>query len=192
MANKIREIESVLKAAGRQNKYRVSFAFPPLVGTQTDLQSVDILAKSTTAPQKEIGVIELWNQGRKLPIPGDTVFDNVWTVSFYLGEAHDIRFDLLKWQDAADNFYTNKHSGDPSQIFADLRVEQLDSAGNSTAVYTLHNCFPSVVGEVTYDDSAENSPTEFDVTFTYSDWVIGTGETPDNESSNPTYNPTAL
>ena len=192
MANKIREIEQVLGAAGRQNKYRVSFAWPALVPAVTDLNSVDVLAKSTNAPQKEIGIIELWNQGRKLPIPGDTTFDNTWTVSFYLGEAHDLRYDLLKWQDACDNFYKNVHTGDPASIFSDLRIEQLDSAAKVTAQYTLHSCWPSVVGEVTYDDSAENSPTEFDVTFTYSDWVIGTGDLPDYSPGSPTRNQTAL
>jgi len=192
MAIKINEIENVLGATGRQNKYRVSFTFPAAISTATDLASVDVLARSTNAPQKEIGIIELWNQGRKLPIPGDTVFDNVWEVVFYLGESHSIRYDLLKWQDACDNFYTNKHSGDPSSIFADLRVEQLDSAGKVTAQYTLHSCFPSVVGEVTYADDAENSPTEFAVTFTYSDWVVGTGEEPDYTPIQPTKNPTSF
>jgi hypothetical protein len=192
MAIKIREIENVLGTSGRQNKYRVSFAFPAAVSTATDLASVDILAKSTEAPQKEIGLIELWNQGRKLPIPGDTTFDNTWTVSFYLGENHSIRYDLLKWQDACDNFYANRHTGSPSAIFADLRVEQLDSAGKVTAQYTLHSCWPSVVGPVMYDDSAENSPTEFECTFTYSDWVVGTGEEPDYTPIQPTKNPTAL
>jgi len=192
MAIKIREIENVLGASGRQNKYRVSFAFPAAVSTATDLASVDILAKSTEAPQKEIGLIELWNQGRKLPIPGDTTFDNTWVVSFYLGENHAIRYDLLKWQDACDNFYTNIHTGDPSAVFSDLRIEQLDSAGKVTAQYTLHGCWPSVVGPVTYADDAENSPTEFEVTFTYSDWVVGTSEEPIYTPIQPTKNPTAL
>ena len=192
MAIKIREIESVLGTSGRSNKYRVSFAFPNAVSTSTDLASVDILAKSTEAPQKEIGLIELWNQGRKAVIPGDTTFDNTWTVSFYLGESHEIRYDLLKWQDACDNFYINKHSGSPAAVFADLRVEQLDSAGKVTAQYTLHSCWPSVVGPVTYDDSAENTPTEFEVTFTYTDWVIGTSEEPDYTPITATKNDTAL
>jgi hypothetical protein len=192
MAIKIREIENVLGTSGRQNKYRVSFAFPSAVSTSTDLASVDILARAAEAPQKELGLIELWNQGRKLPIPGDTVFDNVWAVTFYLGENHAIRYDLLKWQDACDNFYANKHTGSPSAIFADLRIEQLDSAGKVTAQYTLHSCWPSVVGPVTYADDAENAPTEFEATFTYSDWVVGTSEEPDYTPIQPTKNPTAL
>ncbi len=192
MATKIRELEQVLGASGRQNKYRVSFAFPSAVPSDTNLEHVDILAKSAVAPQKEIGLIELWNQGRKWPIPGDTVFDNTWPVSFYLGEDHSLRVDMIRWQDACDNFYANKHSGDPSKVMSDLKIEQLDSAGNVTATYTLHGCWPSVVGEVTYADDAENSPTEFEVTFTFTDWVLGTEEEPNYSVNAATKNATAL
>ncbi len=192
MSNKIRQIENVLGTAGRQNKYRVIFSFPPAITPTTGIEEIDVLAKSTSAPQKEIGLIELWNQGRKLPIPGDTTFDNTWVVSFYLSENHALRLDMLKWQDACDNFYQNKHTGNPSEVFADLTVEQLDSAGKATAVYTLHSSFPSVVGEVTFDDSAENTPQEFEVTFTYSHWNTGTSETPVYDPIQATENPTAL
>ena len=193
MANKIREIEQVLGATGRQNKYRISFSFPPTVSNTVALADVDVLAKSASVPAKEVGMIELWNQGRKLPIPGDTSFDNAWEVSFYLGETHELRYDMLKWQDACDNFYENVHTGQPSEIFADLKIEQLDSAGNVSAQYTLHSCWPSTVGEVTYDDSAENSPTEFSVTFAYSDWVIGDGDKPNyNPGFKATRNASAL
>jgi hypothetical protein len=181
MATKLKEIENVLGATGRQNKYRIQFNFPEAVShiVETEKSDIDVMAKSASAPAKEIGVIELWNQGRKLPIPGDTSFDNSWEVSFYLGETHELRYDMLKWQDACDNFYLNFHTGDPDKIFSDLTVQQLDSAAQVTAEYTLKSCWPSNVGEITYSDDAENSPTEFSVTFTYSEWVVGTGEVPD-------------
>ena len=190
--NRIRQIESVLNASGRANKYRFSFAYPRGVQGASDLASVDVLAKSTTAPEKELGVIELWNQGRKHVIPGDTAFSNSWGVDFYLGEDHKIRLDMLKWQRACDNFHKNIHSGQPSAIFADLRVEQLDSAGKVTAQYTLHNTFPTTVGEVAYGDDSENTPTEFNVTFSYTDFVIGSGQEDSDAIITPTLNETAL
>ncbi len=176
MANKIREIGNVLGASGRSNKYRVHFTWPGGVQGSTPLNDVDVLAKSAIAPQREIGVIELWNQGRKLPIPGDTTFDNTWALDFYLTENHALRVDMIKWQNACDNFHKNIHSGKPEAVMTSLKVEQLDSAGNVSAQYTLHNCFPTVVGEVTWGDDSENTPTEFNVTFSYSDWVVGSGE----------------
>jgi len=190
--NKIREIESVLNAGGRANKYRFSFAWPRSMQGTTDLASVDVLAKSATAPERELGVIELWNQGRKLVIPGDTAFTNTWSVDFYLGENHGLRVDMMKWQVACDNFHKNIHSGNPGAIFADLRVEQLDSAQKVTAIYTLHNVFPQTVGEVAYGDDSENTITEFNVTFSYTDFVVGIREEDDFTLINPTRNDNAL
>ena len=190
--NKIRQIESVLGTSGRANKYRFSFAWPRGIQGNTDLASVDVLAKSTTAPERELGVIELWNQGRKHVIPGDTAFSNTWSADFYLGENHSFRYDMMKWQVACDNFHKNLHTGNPSAIFADLRVEQLDSYQKVTAVYTLHNCFPTTVGEVSYGDDSENSPTEFSVTFSFTDFVVGVKEEDDFSLITPTKNDTAL
>ena len=188
----INELSKVLGAAARANKYRVSFTWPTGFQGSTDLQSVDVLAKATNAPTRELGQIELWNQGRKLIVPGDTVYDNAWSVDFYLTEDHQLRYDLIKWMDACDNFQANKHSGDPSQIFAELRVEQLDSAGNVTAQYTLHNAFPQTVGEVAYGADSADTPAEFNVIFAYSDWVTGTGETSEPTPKSATKNPTGL
>ena len=190
--NKIRQIESVLGASGRANKYRFTFAWPRGLQGETDLATVDVLAKSATAPERELGVIELWNQGRKHVIPGDTTFSNSWAIDFYLGENHGLRTDMVKWQVACDDFHRNNHSGDPSAIFADLRVEQLDSAQKVTAIYTLHNCFPTTIGEVAYGDDSENTPTEFNVTFSFTDWVTGQGEFNDWNHINPTRNETSM
>ncbi len=188
----IRELSTALGAGARANKYRVTFSFPSSVTGSTPLDQVDVLAKSATAPAKEIGQIEVFNQGRKLIIPGDTTFDNAWTVSFYLQENHSFRVDMIKWADACDNFQKNEHFGNPSAIFADLRVEQLDSAGNPTVTYTLHNCFPQSLGEVSYGDDSSDTIAEFDMTFAYSDWVIGKSELSGYDVKKSTENDNAL
>lgn len=191
MPSTVRDLANVVGAAARASKYRVTFSFPAGVANVTNLDEVDVLAKTATAPGREIGQIELWNQGRKLILPGDTAFDGAWAVDFYLTENHALRYDMLRWMDACDNFQTNQHSGDPTAIFADLRLEQLDSAGNVSAQYTLHNCFPSNVAEVTYGDDSADTPAEFNCTFTYSDFVVGTGESSDFTPLKATENPTA-
>lgn len=190
--SKIREIGNILNATARSNKYRLSFAWPTGVAGESTLSEVDIICKAAVAPQRELGVIEVWNQGRKLVIPGDTTFDNVWSVDFYLGENHKLRYDMVKWQNACDNFHKNVHSGVPGEVYSDLRLEQLDSAGNVSAQYTLHNCFPTVVGELSYGDDSENTPVEFNISFSYSDWVLGQGEEDEYSVSQPTLNPTGL
>ncbi len=191
MSNKIREIGHVLNATARLNKYRLSFAWPVGVSGTSNLAEVDIVCKGAEAPNKTLGTIDLWNQGRKLVIPGDTSFDNSWAVDFYLDESHQLRYDMIKWQEACDNFHRNVHAGLPNAIFSDLRLEQLDSAGNVSAQYTLHNCFPTDVGTVTYADESADSPGEFTLTFSYTDWVTGTGEENDVTPMKATQNPTS-
>jgi len=191
MSNKIREIQAVLESAGRANKYRVSFAFPQSVDNKADLKEIDVLAKSAIAPARDIGVIELWNQGRKLVQPGDTTFSNEWSLDFYLSEDHKLRYDFIKWQNACDNFHKNTHSGRPSEVMTSIRLSQLDSQGQETANYTLHNVFPMSVGEVTYGDDSENTVTEFNVSFSYTDFVIGTAEEDDYKLSTPSRQATA-
>jgi hypothetical protein len=185
----INELSSILGSTARANKYRVSFTWPTGIQGSTNLKDVDVLAKGAAAPTRELGQIELWNQGRKLIIPGDTVYDNAWSVDFYLTEDHQLRYDMVKWMDACDNFQKNTHTGDPTQIFAELRLEQLDSAGNVTAQYTMHNAFPQTVGEIAYGADSADTPAEFNVMFAYSDWVTGTGEfsseTPKAATENP-------
>ncbi len=192
MSNKISEIGQVLGSTARSNKYRLSFTWPRGVSGVTNLQEVDIICKAASAPGREIGVIEVWNQGRKLVIPGDTAFDNSWSVSFYATENHSIRYDMVKWQVACDNFHQNIHSGQPYMIFADLKLEQLDSAGNVSAQYTLHNCFPTSVGEISYGDDSADTPVEFDITLSYTDWVLGSGEEDEWKPLSATRNPTGL
>ena len=172
----IRELADTLGAAARANKYRIVFSYPASVTGLSDIKEYDILGKSATAPQKEIGQLEYYSQGRKLVIPGDTTFDNAWSVDFYLTENHQLRLDMLKWMDACDNFQKNRHTGIPLNVMTDIKVQQLDSAGNPTATYTLHYAYPSTVGEISYADDNNDSPLEFNMVFTYTDWVSGEGE----------------
>jgi len=192
MANKITELKSAIGAGARVNKYRLNFMIPPVVGTSSKLGDVDTLCKATTFPAITIGAIEVFNQGRKLMLPGDTTYGNTWTITFYGTEDHGLRKDLIAWAKAADHFQNNQHSGDPAKIMTDLSVEQLDSAGNPTVKYTFHHTWCSEVAEVSLADDTDGGIIEFDATFTFTDWVVGDGETNDTSAGNaPTLNPVA-
>lgn len=173
-------LKNELGAVARPNKYRINFSIPAAVPVKSDLSSADILCKSTSFPSMTIGQIEVWSQGRKLVIPGDTSFTTTWEVTFYGTEDHALRKDLISWMLSADNFQKNTHSGNPNNILGELSVEQLDSAGNATVRYTFHNVFVQEVGEISLGDDTQDTPMEFSATFSFSDWVIG-----DADLSNP-------
>lgn len=174
------QLKQVLGAVARPNKYRINFSIPASVPIKSDLSTTDVLCKATSFPSMTIGQIDVWKQGRKLPIPGDTTFTNTWTVTFYGTEDHALRKDLISWMVAIDHYQTNTHSGRPDSVLGELSVEQLDSAGNPTVRYTFHNVFVQEVAEITLGDDTVDTPLEFDVTFSFSDWVIG-----ENATQNP-------
>ncbi len=175
MPNELSKLKNTLGAVARPNKYRINFSIPSAVPIKSDLSSADVLCKSTSFPSMTIGQIEVWNQGRKLVIPGDTSFTTTWEVTFYGTEDHALRKDLISWMLSADNFQKNTHSGNPNDILGELSVEQLDSAGNATVRYTFHNVFVQEVGEIALGDDTQDTPMEFSCQFSFSDWVLGDG-----------------
>ena len=180
MAGELSKLKNVLGAVARPNKYRINFSIPSAVPIKSDLSAADILCKATSFPSMTIGQIEVWTQGRKLVIPGDTSFTTTWNVTFYNTEDHGLRKDLISWMLSADNFQKNTHSGNPNNILGELSVEQLDSAGNATAKYTFHNVFVQEMGEISLADDTADEAGTFDCVFSFSDWVIG-----DADLSNP-------
>lgn len=182
--SKLSELKNALGAVARPNKYRINFSIPASVPTKSDLSVADVLCKATSFPSVTIGQIEVFNQGRKLVIPGDTSFTTTWEVTFYGTEDHALRKDLLSWMLSADNFQKNTHSGNPNNILGELSVEQLDSAGNATTKYTFHNVFVQEIGEIALGDDTQDTPMEWSCTFSFSDWIVGSGELSDPASGN--------
>jgi len=187
----ISKLTTALGAGGRLNKYRVYLTTPTGINSGVTAEEYDILAKAATAPSKEISPIEVFSQGRKGLIPGDTSYDNTWAATFYLTENHALRLAIIEWMDACDNFQANKHSGDPTALNAEVKIAQLDSLGKETAIYTLHGCYPSSCGEISYSDDTDAGIGEFDITFAYTDWTVGEKELSDYESKTPSENSTA-
>lgn len=165
-----------LGAGARVNKYRINFSIPASVSTKSDLSAADILCKAASFPSVSIGQIEVFNQGRKLVLPGDTTYTNTWALTFYQTEDHGLRKDLLAWMHAIDDFQRNRHSGNPNAVMGEMSVEQLDSAGNATAKYTFHNVFIMECGEVALTEEQDSGIAEFEATFSFTDWVVGDEE----------------
>ena len=183
MAN-IANLKQALGAGGRVNKYRLNFSVPSAVPVTSDLQNADVLCKSTQFPGVTITPIEVFNQGRKLLIPGDTVYENTWTVIFYNTESHDIRRDMISWMRSADDFQKNTHSGNPNDVLGEMSVSQLDSLGKETVTYTFHNVWVSGVEAIEVTDDADGGIQEASITFTFTDWVVGGGEFSDPALAN--------
>lgn len=172
MANKIEEIKRVLKGGSRATKYAVYFTLPSAIDNLIELQDLNCLAKATTFPSMTIGQIEAWIQGRKLPLPGDTSYTTNWNVTLYMDNAHKVRKQFVEWMSKIDNFEENRHSGLPNELMVQMSVVQLDSLEKPVAVYTFKNVFPMEIGEVSVGADTIDTLQEFDVTFSFSSWIV--------------------
>lgn len=167
-AKKLDELKTLLKAGARANKYKVQIN--GAAGVTIDAKNADILCKAASFPATTIGQIEVWNQGRKLVIPGDTSFDNTWNLTFYSTEDHALRKQFIDWMVKMDDFRENKHYATPGDVMAEMIVSQLDNAGNETAKYKFYDCFPQNISEITVGDDSTDTLVEFDVTFSFTNW----------------------
>jgi len=193
MPSTIEDLKTALGQLARPSKYKLFFTLPVVVQKDFNESNIDLFCLTTEFPGKTIGQIELWNQGRKLIIPGDTTFANTWNVTFYNNEEHSIRVMFASWMKACDNFQENIHTGVPSNVMTNMRVAQLDSAGAETAIYTFHNVFPQDMAAVSIGDDQQDAVEQFDVTFSFTDWVVGTEaqDGADKFTAMATKNPTA-
>jgi hypothetical protein len=160
----INDMKNAIQGGARSNKYRV---YIERVG---DSKTADLLCKSSSFPGKTIGEIEVWNQGRKLIIPGDTSFTNEWTLSFYNTEDHQLRLNIIEWMKQIDNFSENTHASNLNDITSIMKVYQINNDGSEGQGYQFFNVFPKDIGEITVEDETADAIQEFDVTFSFSEW----------------------
>lgn len=184
MSNRIAEIKSVIGSGARPNKYKVYLSFPTAIeGIDSSTEgTVHILCKSAEIPNRSLGQIEVYNQGRKFVLPGDTNYSNSFNLGFYNTEEHNIRRAMLQWMKSIDHFQANSHSGVPSDLMTTVKVCQLDSAENETVTYVFKEVFPSEVSSINLGADSNDQIEEYDVTFTFSDWVVSDKD----ENDNPT------
>ena len=172
MSNRIEQIKKALKAGAKATKYRVTFSFPAEVDRTLELQDYSTLCKATSFPGLSIGQIEVYNQGRKLPIPGDTSYETTWDTTFYMDSSHQIRKDILSWMKAIDNPQANTHSGVPASLFVTMSVEQLDSLEKPVAEYTFLDVWPKDIRSADVASDSLDTLLEFSVTWSFSQWLV--------------------
>ena len=119
-STKLNELKKVLCMGARPNKYRIKMEIKTGGTSSVD---IDTLVKSTSMPGKEIGVIEVFNQGRKINIVGDTEFDGTWEITFLLTQDHKLRNDLIKWQNYCDNFDEHNRGQNSDICHDDYMIE---------------------------------------------------------------------
>lgn len=164
----LEKIKKELKAGARPNKYRIKVQNP--AGGPSEEQ-LDILCKATSIPEATVGVIEVYNQGRKLPIAGDKSYGSAWDITFYNTQKLDIRNAFEDWMKKIDDVQTHNREWEfNNEYMKDFQVAQLNGKDEIMSEYTLYNCWPSNITAVDLADDSQDTVSEFTVTITFSHW----------------------
>jgi hypothetical protein len=166
----ITDLKNVLGQGAKVDRFTIDLSVPAGNAALTLGTTGGVLVKSSAFPDKQIGKCEVWEQGRKLIIPGNTEFTNEWSVTFYQTADHNLRKMFIKWMSEIDDYATNNHNCNPTQYMVDGKVQQLSCEGVVSAEYLFHNMYPSHIAEVVVDGQTINTIEEFQVTFTFSHW----------------------
>ena len=136
----------------------------------SDPGKIVAFCKGTSIPSREMGIAEVWIQGRKIPIPGDAQFAGTWDLTFYNDQAHDLRKQFEIWIENLDSYAQHQRGFDATQYFADqFRVHQLDPKDQTTelASWEFYHCFPSALSAVDFGAETNDTVSEFTATITF-------------------------
>lgn len=152
----------------RANKYLLKMVTPSGISINND----EILAfcKGASIPERTIGAAELYIQGRKIPIPGDASFSNIWDVTFYNDAKHNLRKQFENWIEKLDSFTEHRRSFGGTSYWADkMTISQLDAQNQlvENATWEFYHVFPTTIGSVEFGADTNDTISEFQVTFSF-------------------------
>ena len=177
----ITELKNTLGAGLRKNRYMLEI---PL----SNGESLNILCQSASLPQRTINTLDVWHKGRKYTMRGETDYGSEYEITIIDNNKMAFRQAFDAWLQKIDDSNKGNASGasfeksdinyDDFPLEIDINIWQLDNGGDDNGAddqkiygYKLQNAFPKTIGNVTMDDTDQNTLVEFNVTFAYSEFI---------------------
>ena len=188
----LRDFKSKLAGGGaRPNLFEASInSFPTAIQEAWDNSSeaeggaFKFLCKSTALPASNLGSIEIPFRGRTLKVAGDRTFDD-WTVTIINDEDFRLRTAFERWSNVMSQLDDATGVTNPTSYMTDAFIQQLgrgpevgaatNNGGNTSILrsYKFFDVFPVTVGEVALSYDSTDTLEEFDVTFRYQYFTVG-------------------
>ena len=188
----LRDFKSKLAGGGaRPNLFEASInSFPTAISEAWDNSSeaeggaFKFLCKSTALPASNLGSIEIPFRGRTLKVAGDRTFDD-WTVTIINDEDFRLRTAFERWSNVMSQLDDATGVTNPTSYMTDAFIQQLgrgpevaagsNNGGNSSVLrsYKFFDVFPVTVGEIALSYDTTDALEEFDVTFRYQYFTVG-------------------
>jgi len=148
----------------RQYTFMIMINFPSTVSSSLGTDRIKYLVNSTTMPASTIEATETHWQGHVFPLGANQTFSD-WTITFKLDKNAQLRKDFVEWHRIVHDPETNIH-GTPIEYMADQEIWNLNPSGEIVEKLKLVSAWPTTIGELTLDYSANEIQT-FEVTWRY-------------------------
>tara|TARA_B100001113_G_scaffold347408_1_gene339785 strand:- start:144 stop:671 length:528 start_codon:yes stop_codon:yes gene_type:complete len=168
----IDDFKSKLSGGGaRPNLFKATVNFPGFVEGSTELTS--FLCKTASIPASTITPMKVPFRGRELVLAGDRTFAAV-SLTIINDAEFNVRNAFEQWMNGMNQHQENTGEVDFNAYSADMVIEQLDKAGNTTKKYDFRGCWPSTVSEIALDYGTPDTIEEFTVTMEIQYWESDT------------------
>lgn len=132
-------------------------------------EQFEFLCKAAQIPASTLGVIEVPYMGRKIKVAGDRTFTE-WTITIQQDESFKIRKELEAWSNSINDHELNTGQAKLEDYKKDMKIQQLDKAGNVIAEYNMFGCFPMEIGAIEVGFEMNDQTSEYTVTIAYDYW----------------------
>lgn len=159
------DFKSKLRGGGaRPNLFKATINFPAYANGDAELTS--FLCEAAQLPGSTMGTIVVPFRGRQLKMAGDRTFD-VWTVQIINDTDFAVRNAMERWSNGINAFSANTGLSAPLTYESDLKVEQLDRAGESIKEYVFRGAHPTDISPIEVSYATTDDIERFSVTFNY-------------------------
>ena len=177
MAFNIDDIRSKMGFGGaRPTLFQCIITMP--IGISGDLTKLQFMARATSIPASNLGLIQIPYFGRKIKLAGDRTFDP-WQVTIMNDEDFTVRDSIEKWNNRINTHVANVRDSNLTQENRYKSVGDIIQYGKDGSVlrqYKMHGIFPETVSNIDLDWNANDQIEEFQVVFQY-DFFTVTGPT---------------
>ena len=188
--NNERSIDSfksrLIGGGARPNLFEVELNFPSGVGIfdeDIDNTTHRMMIKGAQLPASNIAEVIVPFRGRQLKVAGDRRFDP-WTITVVNDGDFKLREAFERWANFIIKVSDGSGTINPTDYFADWRVNQLGRAENELDVrgdqsgstlpilrrYKMHGCWPSLVSPIELSYDTADTIEEFQVTLQVQWW----------------------
>ena len=160
----LNEFLAQVKSMARPNKY-VAVIHSPVGANRT----VELFCQSFNIEPTKNNVETMLYYGKKIIIPGDTIFGQL-TATFLLESEHQVRDFFIKWfEHALEKFSDSSFKQGNLDIIlqGSIEIHQLNERNQKTKQYKFEGVVPVEVGGIQYNMENENQVLTLDVTFEY-------------------------